>query len=81
MKTDIWKETMVERKVTYMLEVEGKFILVADVPARVCLETGEHFFAPETGGDLQGLSATCRSGAIDVRGFADEQILAAIDAL
>ncbi|MCK5329087.1 MAG: CoB--CoM heterodisulfide reductase iron-sulfur subunit A family protein, partial [Candidatus Latescibacteria bacterium] len=26
-------------------------------------------------------SATCRSGAIDVRGFADEQILAAIDAL
>jgi YgiT-type zinc finger domain-containing protein len=53
MKTDIWKETMVERKVTYMLEVEGKFILVADVPARVCLETGEHFFAPETVERLQ----------------------------
>ena len=39
---------MVEQKVTYMLEVAGKFILVADVPARVCLETGERLFSPET---------------------------------
>ena len=44
---------MVEQKVTYMLEVDGKSILVADVPARVCLETGERFFSPETVERLQ----------------------------
>ena len=44
---------MVEQKVAYMLEVEGKFILVANVPARVCLETGERLFLPETVERLQ----------------------------
>ena len=44
---------MVEQKVAYMLEVEGKFILVADVPASVCLETGERLFLPETVERLQ----------------------------
>ena len=33
------KETMVETKVTYTIE---------HVPARVCEETGEQFFSPET---------------------------------
>ena len=42
-----WKETMVERKVTYTVEVEGKLIVIDNVPARVCLETGEQFFSPE----------------------------------
>ena len=44
---------MVERKVTYTVEVEGKLIVVENVPARVCLETGEQFFAPETVDRLQ----------------------------
>ena len=47
------KETMVERKVSYTVEVEGKIIVVENVPARVCLETGEQFFAPETVERLQ----------------------------
>ena len=47
------KETMVERKVSYTVEVEGKLIVVENVPARVCLETGEQFFAPETVERLQ----------------------------
>ncbi len=41
-------ETIVETKVTYTLEYEGNFILIEDVPARVCQETGEQFFAPDT---------------------------------
>lgn len=27
MNNDIWKETMVEQKVTYTLEINGKFII------------------------------------------------------
>ena len=47
------KETMVERKVTYTLEKDGRFVIVENVPARVCLETGEQFFSPETVERLQ----------------------------
>ncbi len=47
MKADIWKETMVEKKVTYTLEFDDRFIIIENVPARVCLETGERFFSPQ----------------------------------
>ena len=47
------KETMVERKVTYTLEMDGKFILIENVPARVSLETGEQLFSPGTVERLQ----------------------------
>ncbi|MEG4120601.1 YgiT-type zinc finger protein [Microcoleus sp. N9_B4] len=47
------KETMVEQKLTYTLEVNGKFIIIENVPARVCVETGERFFSPETVEQLQ----------------------------
>ncbi|NER36436.1 MAG: type II toxin-antitoxin system MqsA family antitoxin [Oscillatoria sp. SIO1A7] len=50
---DIWKETIAEQKVTYTLEYNGKLIIVENVPARVCLETGERFFSPETAERLQ----------------------------
>jgi YgiT-type zinc finger domain-containing protein len=44
---------MVEQKVTYTLAVGDKFIIIENVPARVCLETGEQFFSPETVERLQ----------------------------
>ena len=47
------KETLVERRVTYTLEKDGQFIIVENVPARVCVETGEQFFSPETVERLQ----------------------------
>ena len=47
------EEAFVEQKVTYSLEVEGRFIVVEQVPARVSLRTGERFFAPETVEQLQ----------------------------
>jgi len=53
MNAEVWKETMVDREVTYTLEIGGKFFIVEHVPARVCLETGEQFFAPETLESLQ----------------------------
>jgi YgiT-type zinc finger domain-containing protein len=47
------KETFVEQRVTYTLESGGKFILIEHVPARVCVETGERFFAPDVVERLQ----------------------------
>lgn len=41
------KETFVEQKVTYVLEQGGRVVIVQHVPARVCVETGERFFAPD----------------------------------
>ncbi|MBI5788656.1 MAG: YgiT-type zinc finger protein [Candidatus Schekmanbacteria bacterium] len=44
---------MINQLVTYTLEYEGKFYVIEHVPARVCLETGEQFFAPKTVEKLQ----------------------------
>ncbi len=49
------KETMVDTKVTYTLEYEGKFLIVENVPARVCKETGEQYFSPETVEHIQAI--------------------------
>jgi YgiT-type zinc finger domain-containing protein len=46
---------MVERNVTYTLEVEGQIVVVENVPARICEETGEQYFSPETVERLQEL--------------------------
>ncbi|MEX0720763.1 MAG: hypothetical protein WD059_08860 [Balneolaceae bacterium] len=42
------KETLTESLVTYSVELDGKFYIVENVPARVNEETGEQYFAPET---------------------------------
>jgi len=49
------KETMVDTKVTYTIEHLGKFYVIEHVPARVCRETGEECFAPETVDHIQSL--------------------------
>jgi hypothetical protein len=46
-------ETMRDEKVTYTLELNGKFYIIQNVPARVSVETGEQFFSPETVEQLQ----------------------------
>lgn len=46
---------LVEAKVTYTLFHEGSFYVIEHVPARVCQETGEEFFAPETVERIQAL--------------------------
>jgi hypothetical protein len=53
MTNEQWNEPLEEQKVTYSLEVEGRFILIENVPARVNVETGERFFSPETVERLQ----------------------------
>jgi len=48
-------ESLIETEVTYTLELDGKFFLIERVPARVCRETGEQFFSPETVERIQQL--------------------------
>jgi len=52
------KETMVDAKVTYTLEHEGKFFIVENVPARVSKETGKQYFAPEAVEHIQAIIKT-----------------------
>jgi YgiT-type zinc finger domain-containing protein len=49
-------ETFVEQRVNYIIDLAGKFLIVENVPARVCLETGERLFAPDTVERLQQLA-------------------------
>ena len=51
--TTMWQETLVEKQVTYTLNLNGQVILIENVPARVNEETGEQFFAPSTVERLQ----------------------------
>lgn len=55
MATSYPHETFVHQKVKYTLEVDGNLVVVENVPARVCVETGEQLFAPETVERLQKL--------------------------
>jgi YgiT-type zinc finger domain-containing protein len=49
------QETMVDAKVTYTIEYGGMFFIVENVPARVCQETGEQYFAAETVEHIQAI--------------------------
>ena len=51
----VWNETFVESRVTYTMELDGKLIVVENVPARVNVDTGERVYAPETVEHLQAL--------------------------
>ncbi len=47
------EEKLVERRVTYTLEMDGKFYIIENVPARVDEQTGDQFFASSTVERLQ----------------------------
>jgi hypothetical protein len=51
--TTEWEEILVEKNVTYTLNLNGQVILIENVPARVNEETGEQFFSPSTVERLQ----------------------------
>jgi YgiT-type zinc finger domain-containing protein len=58
------QESMIERRVTYTLEMDGRFVVVENVPARVDPETGEQLFAPQT---VERLQEMIRGGEPPVR--------------
>lgn len=55
------KETMIDTTVTYTLKHGGKLYVVEHVPARVCQETGEEFFSPDTVEHIQAIIRDGRS--------------------
>jgi YgiT-type zinc finger domain-containing protein len=48
MNSAVNSERLVDRLVTYTIEIEGRLVVVEHVPARVNEETGERFFSPAT---------------------------------
>ena len=46
-------ENLIDQKVIYTLEMNGKLFLIENVPARVNVETGEQFFSSKTVDRLQ----------------------------
>ena len=48
MRDEPWNETLTEQTVTYLIEIEGRLVLVENVPARVNVGTGERHYSPET---------------------------------
>jgi YgiT-type zinc finger domain-containing protein len=54
-------ETFEEKLVTYTQEIEGKFVVIEHVPARVCRETGEQLFSPKTVSRIQALIKEARA--------------------
>lgn len=53
MTTEWPTEEFVDQRVTYTLQVNDKFVMVENVPARVSLQTGERLFSPEVVERLQ----------------------------
>ncbi|MEA5421229.1 YgiT-type zinc finger protein [Spirulina sp. CCNP1310] len=51
--TTNWQETLIEKQVTYTLNLNGQIFIIENVPARVNEETGEQFFSPSTVAHLQ----------------------------
>jgi YgiT-type zinc finger domain-containing protein len=44
----IASKAMEDKLVTYTVETDGRIIVIEHVPARVCIETGDQFFSPDT---------------------------------
>jgi hypothetical protein len=57
-------EKLVKKEVTYTLLMGDQFFIIENVPARVDIETGEQFFAPET---VEHLQQIIQSGKKPVR--------------
>ena len=56
-----WNETLVDKKVTYYVEFNGRLFVIENVPARVNVETGENHLSPATVERLQRIVHEQRS--------------------
>lgn len=69
------EERLVEQRVTYTVDLDGRVVTVENVPARVDEETGERYFSPATVERLQEimwgertLERTVETAAFDLTG-------------
>jgi hypothetical protein len=63
-RSDDAREGFMERRVSYSLEMDGRFYVVENVPARINVEAGEELFSPET---IERLRRMIRDGETPVR--------------
>lgn len=56
MSCDLCGSHLVEQKVTYSVEVDGKWVIVEHVPAKVCPQCGARLFSPDTVERLQRIA-------------------------
>ena len=47
-KCSVCKGNLIQKKITYTQELEGKVYVVSDVPALVCSQCGETYLSPDT---------------------------------
>ena len=52
-KCSVCKGNLINQKITYTQELEGKVYVVSDVPALVCANCGEQYLSPETVDKIQ----------------------------
>ena len=52
-KCSVCKGNLVQKKITYTQELEGKVYVVSDVPALVCSQCGEQYLSPDTVDKIQ----------------------------
>ena len=55
MTSDYSDEQIRDERVTYTLQVDDRFFVIENVPARVPQRTGERFFSPETVERIQSI--------------------------
>ena len=50
---DLCSALLIEQEITYTIELDGKWVIIEHVPAKVCLQCGERLFSPGTVERLQ----------------------------
>ncbi len=44
---------MIDKNISFTKLIDGELVIIENVPAQVCVETGEEFFSPEVVRKLQ----------------------------
>jgi len=56
MTCDLCGSPLVEQEVTYAIELDGRWIIIEHVPAKVCPQCGEKLFSADTVKRLQRIA-------------------------
>lgn len=49
----ICKNSLIEKNVNYVVDLEKTIIIIKNVPAKVCTQCGERFYADETSENIE----------------------------
>jgi len=66
MKCFMCKGELIEKRVKYMVDLEGTVIIIKDVPAKVCVQCGEQYFDDETSKNIEKIVNKLKKIAVEV---------------